>query len=472
MAPALAAPWIDPGDIALRDDIQLLSDAGYITTPITTWPLSWGDIGANLDDQGGATSPAVLQALQRVKQARKAATGTEQYNLNFRSSLASNPRQLRTFQDTPRESGEVRASMDWTGLRLSYRLQAAAVVGADDNKAVRADGSYLGFVLGNYIISAGLLERWWGPGRDSSLILSTNARPVPALSLRRNFSDAPDIRWLRWVGPWTVSLIWGQLESSRTVPDARLFGLRVNFRPTRNLEIGLSRTAQWCGQGRPCDGSTFADLLLGQDNRGENTELEREPGNQLAGVDWRWRLPLRLPLAWYGQLIGEDEAGGLPSRMIGQLGLETWGYSARFGGSWRGHLEFADTAAEFYKNDVRYDYAYEHFIYKDGYRYRGRTIGHALDNDGRMITLGGTFASESGDHWYGLLRIVDLNRGGSEANTRAPRSLDVANIELGYSRLMQGGRLAVGVGLDQADDRVTAQDDTEVRGHVSWQGSF
>jgi hypothetical protein len=47
----------------------------------------------------------------------------------------------------------------------------------------RADGSYLGVNFGNFMLSAGLMERWWGPGWDGGLILSTNARPIPSVTL-------------------------------------------------------------------------------------------------------------------------------------------------------------------------------------------------------------------------------------------------------------------------------------------------
>ncbi len=470
---ALAGPWIDPGNAALRNDIQSLADAGVIDGPVTTWPLAWGDIVADLSaDVVEDLGPGERQALLRLRRAERLATGSSNYRRYGRIGAASRPQDLRTFEDTPREGVEARAAVEWTGLRFSYRLQATAVSGADDGRNWRADGSYAGVALGNYMVSIGQLERWWGPGHHGSLILGTNSRPIPAVAIRRNFSDPFQTRWLRWMGPWTVSGLWGQLEGGRTVPDARFFGLRLNFRPTPDLEIGLSRTAQWCGEGRPCDAGTFTDLLLGQDNRGENVTLDNEPGNQLAGVDWRWRLPLTTPLAWYGQLIGEDEAGGLPSRMIAQLGLESWGYSQRLNGTWRAHLEFADTAAEFYKDPVRYDYAYEHFIYKDGYRFRGRSIGHSMDNDGRMIGFGASLDTAEGDQWRGLVRIVDLNRGGSRPNPLAAGTLDLVNVELGYTRPMVRGRLDFGVGVDFVEDRVANTDETDLRAHVSWQGEL
>ena len=103
----------------------------------------------------------------------------------------------------------------------------------------------------------------------------------------------------------------------------------MNFKPRPWLEFGLTRTAQWCGGDRPCDWDTFVDMVLGNDNQVEGGgRVEDQPGNQMAGYDMRLRSPWRaLPLAFYTQWIGEDEAGGLPSKFIGQFGLESWGSS-------------------------------------------------------------------------------------------------------------------------------------------------
>ncbi|MFP6829356.1 MAG: capsule assembly Wzi family protein, partial [Gammaproteobacteria bacterium] len=145
-----------------------------------------------------------------------------------------------------------------------------------------ADGSYLGVALGNWFLSASATDRWWGPGRDGSMILSNNARPMPAITLQRREARPPGARWLCWAVPWTTQVIFGQMEHDRHVPDTQFFGWRVGFKPLPNLEIGLSRTAQWCGEGRPCDFSTFIDLLTGiRDNPDPSEEPSDEPGNQL-----------------------------------------------------------------------------------------------------------------------------------------------------------------------------------------------
>ena len=87
------------------------------------------------------------------------------------------------------------------------------------------------------------------------------------------------------------------------MPNTRFFGWRVNFRPLQSLEIGLLRTAQWCGDGRPCDSDTFLKVLAGSSNLDQG--VATDAANQLAGFDIRWLSPIgSLPYAVYGQFIG------------------------------------------------------------------------------------------------------------------------------------------------------------------------
>ena len=471
-AAGAAAPWADPGDTGLRNDIELLADAGVLSGPVTTWPLAWAGIAADLERAQPPAGAAAQAAILRLRKAVGLATEIDRARIRVGTSLSTDPRPLRSFENSPREEGEVSAALEWTGLRFSYRLKLTAVSDPSDDLIARADDSYFGVVLGNYMLLAGQLDRWWGPGWQGSLILSTSARPIPGVALQRNFTDAPDVRWLRWVGPWTVTTLMGQMEHGRNdVADPLFFGFRVNFRPREDLEIGLSRTAQWCGSDRVCDLGTFADLLLGRDNRGDTVDLENEPGNQLAGLDWRWRLPTRQRLSWYGEFVGEDEAGGLPSRFIGLSGLTWSGYSERWLGSLSARLEIADTTAEFYKETKRFDFAYEHEIYTDGYRYRNRSIGHGMDNDGRMLAFSLMLHRDDGQQWLASIRRVDLNRGGMRANTVAATSRDLINIEVSHRREFGSGELSVGLGFDSFDGDA-GEDDTDVRLHAAWRGEL
>jgi hypothetical protein len=473
--PVRAEPWLPPGSLTVRHDIQLLADAGIIRSPATTYPMSWPDISRSVLEYESADEldGYVAAALARVQRlAREAAVGGFS-GFNASVSAADNPQVLRTFSDTPREEGGAAVEGAWLGGRFAAKVNVSAVANASDGKDVRLDGSYLGVTLGNFILSAGSIERWWGPGWEGSLILSTNARPVPGISIDRNYSDPFSWRGLRWLGPWRLSASMGLMEDSDVVvPNSRFFAARVSFRPLTWLDIGLSRTAQWCGEGRPCDLGTFTDLLAGRDNRNEALTIEEEPGNQMAGYDLRMRSPWkRIPAAAYLQLIGEDEAGGLPSRLLGLLGAETWGASRW--GSYRMHVEYADTACNFSRAAPLFDCAYRNTLYPDGYSHRSRSLGHSLDSDGRMYALGAMLVRQNGDNLNVLVRRIELNRGGTPvdpAHTVSPASSKLKNLELQYNRGFAWGELGIGLGLDDPDE--PRDRGSDVRGFLRWQQGF
>lgn len=471
-AAALADPWLSPGDAGLRHDIAVLADRGVLRGPVMSWPLSWADVARDiLNVDAAATLDAATQAaLLRVQRQARRAMRIGEGRLHARTSVAAEPTALRTFSDTPRTEGEVRAGWDWTGERFAARLQGALVADPDDGQRLRPDGSYVGVNAWNFMISAGYMERWWGPGWEGSLILSNSARPIPALAIERNYSDAFKPRWLRWIGPWRASMVLGQLEGSRSdFNDARFLAMRVSFKPLQQLEIGLSRSAQWCGEGRPCGLGIFTDLLIGNDN--DQPLSQDQPGNQLAGYDLRWAFK-SMPLALYGQFIGEDEAGGLPSKFMGLMGAESWGDSRW--GQWRAHAEYADTVCTFNRTP-EFDCAYEHSLYTQGYRYRGRGIGHAMDGDGRMSSAGVLLVDRAGDRWELLVRRVDLNRDAVAAesqHTVAPLAAELTNLEISHTRELGFGRLRLGVGHDDYGLRRDGGDDSQTRGFIQWSKEF
>ena len=463
-----AGPWLDPGDSGLRNEIQLLADAGVITSPVTTWPIVWADVAKDLvafedvDQLSGVTADAYRYLRQRIAIEKRIG------GVRASGYLAgvSKPTLLRTFENTTRESGEAGVGIEWMGNSFAYGLNVQVISNAQDEKTYRVDDSYIAFIWKNQMFSVSTQQRWWGPGWEGSLILSSNARPIPVFSLQRSASTPFKSKWLSWIGPWTYQFIYGQLEQDRAVPNARLWGLRVGFRPAPSLEIGLSRTAQWCGAGRPCGFDTFIDLLKGtKDNRGPNLPIEEEPGNQLAGLDFRW-VPSgeRLPLALYGQFTAEDEADGYPSRYIALGGIEIWGErtGSFLPGSYRIHLEATNTTLNFYDDIKRFDSAYEHGIYLDGYRYRGRPIGHSIDNDGEMYSLGLVLTQEHGKYWNFLLRRIRLNVGGTRANSVSAGNDSLWSLSLNRQWDSAMGEFNFGVGYDDFDADAALDDEGTV----------
>ena len=476
--PATAGPWIAPGDLALRHDIQMLADAGVIKAPVTSWPLSWGDILNDLADFDEVQSlePMLQDALLRVRRQGGAATDRDVVQAQVDAHYDTSPGLLRGFEDRAREETDVAVSASWLGDRFAAEVVVNGVSSPDDDQDVRLDGSYVGVAVGNYMISAGQMERWWGPGYDGSIILGNNQRPIPAISIERNDTAPFRTRWLSWLGPWDASFVWGQLENDRAVPNARFLGLRLNFRPLDSLEIGLSRTAQWCGNGdRPCDLDTLVKLSIGRDNRGDDdVDLSNEPGNQLAGVDIRWA-PKFAPLngAAYLQMIGEDEAGGFPSRFLGQLGLEisgAWGQRHYY----RSYLEYSGTTCQFYESSSRPNCGYNNGVYQTGYRYKGRSIGHSADNDADVLTIGAVVTSRAGDVWQLVIRDASLNTEGAPdpQNTVSATPADFTAIELSYRADFEYGQLELGLGASRLEQLGSGVSEDDSRLFVGWRMPF
>jgi Capsule assembly protein Wzi len=468
--PALGDPWIVPGDARLRHDLALLADAGLIRAPLTAWPVSWPEVARDLERAApGDSAPPWLQAaLDRVRQGASEARRSGALSFDARASGSEQPMALRRFGATPRAEGEISAGAQRTGERFALRLQATGAADPDDDRSARPDGSYVAAVAGNWMLHAGYVDRWWGPGWEGSLILGNNARPIPSITIERNYSDPVNFPLLERLGQWRFAATMGRFEGSRDdAPDANFFGARLTWKPHRRVEVGISRSAQWCGEGRPCDASTFWDLLVGNDN---DQPAAEQPGNQLAGFDARWSLPWA-PVAVYGQMIGEDEAGLLPSQYLGLFGVEmTGGFGDK---SWRAHLEYADTACSFYDSEPNFGCAYRNVIYTDGYQYRGRAIGHALDGDSEQFAAGFMLVNADGSQWELAAQSAEVNRGGQNpVHSVEPAAAKIHSADLYHRRSLWGGELAIAVGYERRERELPARDAGDVRGFVQWTWEF
>lgn len=396
---------------------MLLVDEGVISLPVNQWPMVRKDVEEALRQVEGGSfhDNALRQALARVRAAATVNGDAATWRLLDVSVTAGEPGLLRHEGTLGRENGELTVRGSASTERYSITLSATGVLDPQDGKEVRFDGTEFSLQLGNWIISANQMERWWGPGRDGSLILSTNARPMPALSLDRVRSQPSSLPVLRWLGPWRFSGFVGVMEKERTDVDHPLFmGMRLVFKPVPILEFGMSRTAQFCGEGRRCDLKTIGRMLIGDDNRGIRglpDDPRAEPGNQMAGFDVRIVSPFKaLPFAIYGQEIGEDgSSSGIPERYIALFGGEGW-FMLRTGSVLRAHLEYANTKVKWYNSGIEYDIAYQQGIFREGYRYWGRNIGHTTDGDSESVSAMLSVTTGEGDRWAVLVRRGRLDR--------------------------------------------------------------
>jgi len=237
------------------------------------------------------------------------------------------------------------------------------------------------FQLGSLEVEVGKDSLWWGPGYHGSMLMSNNTEPFKMLKISN-----PNPTLLPWIfrglGPFKAVWFLTELEKDRTIPEAKLTGLRFNFKPYPTLEFGLSRAIMFDGQARADLGlRDYWDIFWAtQENR---------PGklnnNQLAGVDASILIPFdsTMPaksIRLYTDLAAEDEADGLPSN---------WG--KLFGMQLNDILQTGrtDFLIEYAHNRIpgKPNVFYAHSLYQSGYTYKGRIIGHHMGTDARDLFL-------------------------------------------------------------------------------------
>ncbi|MDO3377867.1 capsule assembly Wzi family protein [Geoalkalibacter halelectricus] len=308
----------------------------------------------------------------------------------------------------------------WQRLHFSARpLFAVQEQGTDGSWRLLDGRAALG--LGPLEVSFGRQSLWWGQGRHGSLVLSNNAKPLDMLRITN-----PSPVLLPWVfkylGPMRFDVFWSELESDRVVSNPYFAGLRLNLKPLPWLEIGGSRAVIFGGEGRPgIDLSEFITILAGK-----NLEGGEDTSNQLAALDARLSLPFLWNAELYGELGGEDEAGGFIAKKAFILGA----YLPRIEPSGRLALrvEHANLAYEGHG-----PVWYRHSQYRSGYTYQRKILGHHMGGDSRS--------------WYAELSA--FLPGGFSA------SLDLDHQRRGYSDPVRETHLQPGLGLAwQATERL------------------
>ncbi|MEL0640484.1 capsule assembly Wzi family protein [Pseudoalteromonas aliena] len=485
-----AEPWIKPDDYGLRADIQQLSDAGIILAPVTTYPLMWksfiNDVESTSLEQ---LSPSLQDSLLRVKH-RYESENSSSHSFQLSAFAATDSVNTTSFGATNTQESELSAAYAYLGHNFAAKIainsrsngKKCLIEGKatddiityeqalTDCNDTSFDDSYLAYRIGNWVFRAGAVEQFWGPGVDNSLIMSGNAKPLPALSVTREQSTAFETPWLSWVGQWSFTAQMAKLESTRAVPDALLWSSRLNFRPIQQLEIALSWSAQWAGDGQPSSAGDFIDVITGQTacidgNDSCDSQLESKIGNQLAGIDVRWSDTLfNQPYAVYASTIGEDASSQFkPADRAYLFGVQTT--QRVYDQSLLINVEYIDTGVSCSAESTNENCYYEHSDYKSGYRYHGRTIGSTYDNDAQSVVLTLLGQLSNGNDWQVKLRSVDYN---SDSRDLYPNNPDLGNtitktgfnskqLELRYRMLSMGGRVTLGAFASNNDG---AENDT------------
>jgi hypothetical protein len=164
-------------------------------------------------------------------------------------------------------------------------------------------------------------------------------------------------------------------------PQPFIHGQKLNFKPTRNFEFGLSRTTVYGGPGYPFTWHTFLRSMFSTGNAGAGSP--DKPGDRRSGVDFSYRLPgLRNWLTFYGDGFTEDQFSpiGYPDRSIWHAGLFL---------SHVPKVPKLDLRAEGVYSDnplggnLAPGYFYFNFTWKDGYTNKGYLVGNWIGRAGQ-----------------------------------------------------------------------------------------
>lgn len=414
-AHAQSIPWMPSA--AARHAVELLVDDAGLDLPTTQWPLPRAAVSRALDRLPRELAPPLDAARERLmRELRTFDAGA------LALTVRSHADALPGFGDdeTPGSSIALRSSL-LSGPRVAFQVGGRIETHPDPDRGgsqFRLDDTALVTEAFGVQLQAFAHRHWWSPGWQSALALGNNAPPISGIGLQRASASTSESPWLAWLGPWNVDFFIGQAEGVSEPAHPFLVGARLTLRPFRNVEIGVTRTAQWGGAGRDTSARSFLRLVTGSGTNADTTAAQaRDPGNEMAGFDVRVRCPSALRCAAYTQLIGEDEAGHLPSRILGLYGVEFWPGD----GNDRIFAEYAETGCN---SPIGRPFlrgcAYRNYAYPQGYVSGGRWLGSSFGPDSRVLTLG--WLADSGESSLKL----HVGRIGSRSGAFIPQGQDAA----------------------------------------------
>lgn len=458
---AHAGPWAEIGDSALRSDIELLADAGVIDNVTMTWPLPWTGIlteinaAKDLDGQ----SDFVRAAARRVRERAIAETRPNTLTFGLNLDATNSPDTIRGFNALGRQKAQSQLTADYLGKTFVVHLAVGAqTTNRYDHQSLVLDDSYVAQRLGDAVVYAGYRSHWWGPGWNSSMILSNNARPFPQIGITRVDTSGFQSPWLSWIGPWQAEFFVGVLDGPRVNRNVIYDGLRFAFSPLRHLEIAFTRTNEMCGTGNP-SGQPCKPLTdyfhLTNNNGGINRvndegSLEFKYSGMLSGVAYQA----------YVQFMNEDGPNPFIHSRTSHLAGANFEFPMR-DGLGRLTLEYASSVPteHLWWGPTIYGFAYTNYQFVDGMRYRDRTLGFSLDTDSQLLSAQAMYADDDGRTYeltYYHASISNPNNpGGIGQNvvTTGPVTLNQLEVRTGQPFKLGEGKVHVDLVGRYQDDQ-------------------
>tara|TARA_B100000768_G_C11250335_1_gene363818 strand:+ start:282 stop:1496 length:1215 start_codon:yes stop_codon:yes gene_type:complete len=248
----------------------------------------------------------------------------------------------------------------------------------DTNNNFNLDGSYFQYTKGIATYGVGAVDRLWSFSNNTSLILSNNARPSESIYLKLENRFGYD--WLPSKANWSLEGFNGFSKGSLNGSKSMILGIRAILSLVEGLDFELIQTSQWGGNEYNNGISSLSSALFFDTNNSSHSNI-----NKMAGFGISYLIPNHImPLRIYGQAIGEDEAGNLPSCYTYMAGLEWTNTKIKY-----------PTIVDVEVIDTRVDWTEDgncgpNTMYNNGvydYTNYGKTMGAAIDSEGTSVGI-------------------------------------------------------------------------------------
>ena len=252
-----------------------------------------------------------------------------------------------------------------------------------DTSRLRPVEAYATLDVYNWQLTAGQQSLWWGPDRSTSLILSTNAAPLPMLRIDRLKPGFLPGR-LRLLGPIHFDFFLARQGGIHYValgptfipygtpgkaltPPPYLWGVHLTIKPTPNFELGLAHTVIFAGYGRPLTLGTFLHSFSIFGN-GQPVD----PGKRVTEVNLDYHIPwFRRAIQVYSEGMAWDDP--IEGKFVARFAWDPGVYVSEL--------------PKFHKLDARFEAVYTDLPkgYYQGYYYANTHYPQGYTNYGQIL---------------------------------------------------------------------------------------
>jgi hypothetical protein len=248
-----------------------------------------------------------------------------------------------------------------------YLLVSAGGIAYDDHGS--ATGSMVSLGFDRAQLDIGYRDHWLSPFTDSAMLMSTEARTMPSVTLSNyvpltRFGLTYELFAARMAKSSNI-----RFQGGYTAGHPRIAGLHLATEPVPGWSLGFNRIMQYGGGAR--NTNSFSDIFDAffqpskYDNADAQLSLDDQFGNQAASFTSRFIYPGRVPFSVYFEYAGEDTSRG-KNYLLGNTDLSAGIHFPRL----------------FRRFDLTYEISewqnnwYIHGVYQDGLTNGGLVIGH------------------------------------------------------------------------------------------------